>query len=105
MPLALNSFTKGFIVERAAGAAMSAGGARAVVVNIGGDLVVRGDWTEPVRVANPISDAENATPLATIAIANRAVATSGGYRRGVDIDGHHYSHIVDPRTARRRGTS
>jgi len=103
VPLALNSFTKGFIVERAAGAAMSAGGARAVVVNIGGDLVVRGDWTEPVRVANPISDAENATPLATLAIANRAVATSGGYRRGVDIDGHHYSHIVDPRTARPAG--
>ena len=103
VPLALNSFTKSFIVERAAGAAMSAGGARAVVVNIGGDLVVRGDWTEPVQIANPISDAENGTPLATLAIANRAVATSGGYRRGVDIDGHHYSHIVDPRTAQPAG--
>ena len=34
-------------------------------MNIGGDLVVRGDWTEPVQVANPIADAENGTPLAT----------------------------------------
>jgi hypothetical protein len=31
-------------------------------------------------------------------VRDRAVATSGGYRRGFDISGHHYSHIVDPRT-------
>ena len=27
-------------------------------------------------------------------------ATSGGYRRGFDIGGQHYSHIVDPRTGK-----
>jgi hypothetical protein len=32
-------------------------------------------------------------------IRNRAVATSGNYRRGVEINGRWYSHIVDPRTA------
>jgi hypothetical protein len=31
-------------------------------------------------------------------ITNKAVATSGNYRRGELINGHWYSHIVDPRT-------
>jgi hypothetical protein len=33
-------------------------------------------------------------------VRNRAVATSGNYRRGFDINGVHYSHIVDPRSGR-----
>ena len=68
------------------------------MVNIGGDLVVRGDWSEPVDVADPKSDAENGVPIARLAVRDRAVATSGDYRRGVEIGGRHYSHIVDPRT-------
>jgi FAD:protein FMN transferase len=97
-PLALNSFVKSYIAGRAAEAALSASGAQGLVVNIGGDLVVRGDWTEPVNVADPKSDAENGAPIAQLSIRDRAVATSGDYRRGVEIGGRHYSHIVDPRT-------
>uniref|UniRef100_Q01UT1 FAD:protein FMN transferase n=1 Tax=Solibacter usitatus (strain Ellin6076) TaxID=234267 RepID=Q01UT1_SOLUE len=97
-PLALNSFAKSFIVGRAADAALTTEGVTAAVVNIGGDLVVRGNWTEPVSVADPKSDAENAEPIARLRIRNAAVATSGNYRRGVEIAGRHYSHIVDPRT-------
>jgi FAD:protein FMN transferase len=97
-PLALNSFAKSYIVDRAANAAMAAGHATGVVVNIGGDLVVRGAWTEPVHIADPLSDAENSDPIARLMIRDRAVATSGNYRRGVEIGGRHYSHIVDPRT-------
>ncbi|HEY9430537.1 MAG TPA: DUF2271 domain-containing protein, partial [Blastocatellia bacterium] len=67
--------------------------------NIGGDLVVRGSLAEDVRVADPKADAENDEPLARLLIRNRAVATSGNYRRGVEINGRWYSHIVDPRTA------
>ncbi len=97
-PLALNSFVKSYIVGRAADAALAASGARAAVVNIGGDLVVRGEWSEPVDVSDPQSDAENGVPIARLIVRNRAVATSGDYRRGVEILGRHYSHIVDPRT-------
>jgi thiamine biosynthesis lipoprotein len=71
---------------------------RRVVVNIGGDLVVRGEGSELVDVADPKSDAENAAPLAELRIDSRAIATSGNYRRGEAIGGRHYSHIVDPRT-------
>ena len=97
-PLALNSFAKSYIVGRAADAALATEGVTATVVNIGGDLVVRGNWTEPVSVADPKSDEENAEPIALLQIRNAAVATSGNYRRGVEIAGRHYSHIVDPRT-------
>jgi hypothetical protein len=89
---------KSYIAGHAAESAMSASGAQGLVVNIGGDLVVRGDWREPVDVADPKSDAENGVPIARLVIRDRAVATSGDYRRGVEIGGRHYSHIIDPRT-------
>ena len=97
-PLALNSFTKSYIAGHAADAALEENGVRRVVVNIGGDLVVRGEGSELVDVADPKSDAENAAPIAELQVSGRAIATSGNYRRGEAIGGRHYSHIVDPRT-------
>ncbi len=73
-------------------------GVRATVVNIGGDLVIRGDWSEHVDISDPKSDAENSGPIFRLVLRNQTVATSGDYRRGVEIQGQHYSHIVDPRT-------
>jgi thiamine biosynthesis lipoprotein ApbE len=98
-PLILNSFVKSYIANRAADAAMRVARLDGVVVNIGGDLVARGAMAEDVRIADPKADAENDKPLAWLLIRNRAVATSGNYRRGVEINGRWYSHIVDPRTA------
>lgn len=98
-PLVLNSFAKSYIINRAADAALAVAGVTAVVVNIGGDIVVRGAWTEPVNIADPKNDAENAEPAARIQVRDRAVATSGNYRRGVRIGDRFYSHIIDPRTA------
>ena len=97
-PLVFNSLTKSFIIERAADAAMKAAAPAGLVLNIGGDIVVRGKVREVIAIADPLSDAENATPLGRIVVTSGAVATSGNYRRGFDILGHHYSHIVDPRT-------
>ncbi|MEO8078856.1 MAG: DUF2271 domain-containing protein [Acidobacteriota bacterium] len=102
-PVMLNSFTKSYLVDRAARAALAIRSIHGVVVNIGGDLVVRGDWTEAVRVTDPGDHADNGAALSRLAVRNRAVATSGGYRRGFDIAGAHYSHIVDPRTGRPTG--
>jgi thiamine biosynthesis lipoprotein ApbE len=97
-PLILNSFAKSYIAGRAADAAMASPKVKGVVVNIGGDIVVRGAGTEPVNIADPRNDAENAEPIARIEVRDRAVATSGNYRRGVQIGDRFYSHIVDPRT-------
>ena len=97
-PIRLNSFAKSWIAGRANDRAMAVDGISAVVVNIGGDLVVRGRLSEEVSIVNPRSDGENDAMLARLTVSNMAVATSGSYRRGVEIDGKHYSHIVDPRT-------
>lgn len=99
-PLVLNSFTKSYVIARAADAALAVPGAEAVVVNIGGDIVVRGPWAEPVNITDPRADAENDSPAARILVRNQAVATSGTYRRGLTIAGQWYSHLIDPRTGR-----
>ncbi len=104
-PIRLNSFAKSYIVSHANDSAMASDGITAAVVNIGGDLVVRGRWTETVDVADPRSDTETSVPASRIAVSGMAVATSGSYRRGVEINGQHYSHIVDPRSGQSNGQS
>jgi thiamine biosynthesis lipoprotein ApbE len=97
-PLMLNSFTKSYIIKHAADAALATAQVDAIVVNIGGDLLVSGKHREEIQVSDPRADAENDLPLDQIRVSNRAVATSGNYRRGEMIQGKWYSHIVDPRT-------
>jgi hypothetical protein len=99
----LNSFVKSYVLDRAADRGARTSGVTAIVVNVGGDLVSRGAWTETVGVTDPRASADNAPPLARVRVRDRAVATSGGYRRGFDIAGVHYSHIVDPRTGHPTG--
>ncbi|MEI6654532.1 MAG: FAD:protein FMN transferase, partial [Verrucomicrobiota bacterium] len=98
VPLVFNSFAKSYIASHACDAAMAAAKVDALVVNIGGDLVVRGDLTETVGITNPQADAENDPPLARIQVHDQTVATSGNYRRGGIIGGKGFSHIVDPRS-------
>ena len=97
-PLRLNTFTKSYVLDQAATRAMQQPGVDGLVLNSGGDLVIRGDWQELVHVANPTDFAENAQPLARLAVSNRAVATSGDYKRGVTVGGIRYSHLIDPQT-------
>jgi thiamine biosynthesis lipoprotein ApbE len=101
-PLGLNSFVKSYVMDRAIDAALAIPGVSGAVLNIGGDLVIRG-LTEAVNIADPRSDAENSEPVERLTVSDRAVATSGGYRRGFEIAGKHYSHIVDPRTGEPTG--
>jgi len=95
--LKFNSFTKSYIIEAAANAAMKAAQVEGLILNIGGDIVIKGNVIEAIKISDPKSDAENANPMATIQVSTGAVATSGNYRRGEMINGQWYSHIVDPR--------
>ncbi len=97
-PLALASFVKSRIIAAAAEAALRAG-ATGVMLNSGGDIVTRGRLTQRVDVADPRSDAENDAALDTVVLQGEAIATSGGYRRNVVLDGVAHSHLIDPRTA------
>jgi thiamine biosynthesis lipoprotein ApbE len=98
-PLTLDALAKGYIVEMAASAVMQkTAGVRGIVVAIGGDLRVCGSIDREVLITDPFADADNAPAVARVVVREKAVATSGGYRRGVRIGGRWYSHIVDPRT-------
>jgi len=97
-PLTLNAIAKGAIVEWACRAGSQDPEIRGLIVNLGGDLRVYGDAVREISIANPVNDAVNAVAMTRIFVTNRAVATSGNYRRGFQIDGKHYSHIIDPRT-------
>jgi len=100
-PLSFNAIAKGFIVEAACQAALKADSElQGLVVNLGGDLRVCGDAVQRIAIADPLNAADNAQPIATIHVHNRAVATSGNYRRGWQIGGRWYSHILDPRNGR-----
>jgi thiamine biosynthesis lipoprotein len=97
-PLVLASFTKSYITAHAATAALRAG-ATGVMLNVGGDIVTRGALTQSVDIADPKADAENDAAIDTVLLKDRAIATSGSYRRGFDVAGRQHSHIIDPRTA------
>ena len=98
-PLSLNGIAKGFIVERACEVALDPGsGVTGVMLNVGGDLRVRGEIDGTIGIAAPWADSESSEPLAFIAVKDRSVATSGNSQRGFRINGRWYSHIFDPRS-------
>ncbi|MEI6264370.1 MAG: DUF2271 domain-containing protein [Sphingobacteriia bacterium] len=97
-PLMLNTFVKSYIIEKAVQTAKTIDGVEAVLLNIGGDIVVSGNLQEQINITNPKAIAINDPLLTQIKVINKAVATSGNYQRGISINGQWYSHIVDPRT-------
>lgn len=96
--LKLHTFTKLYVAEKVANVAMESEGVEGVVVNIGGDIVVKGDIQEKIKVADPTAPYENAAPISVVEINNKTIASSGNYRRGVELNGKHLSHIIDPKT-------
>lgn len=98
-PLVLNSFVKSYIINKASDEVMNAPGITSSILNIGGDIVAAGEILETIRVADPKADAENDAPVSILQVSERAVATSGNYRRGFRIGDEWFSHILDARTA------
>jgi len=97
-PLLLNTFVKSYIIQKATQKVLAEAGAESVVMNIGGDILVKGNNEEQVEITNPQSNAINDEALDVVKLSNKFIATSGNYRRGNLINGKWYSHIIDPRT-------
>jgi thiamine biosynthesis lipoprotein ApbE len=98
-PISLDGIAKGYIVEKASEAALDdLARPSGVLLNIGGDLRVRGDWSRVIGVASPWADSESSEPFTYIDVENRSVATSGRTQRGFQIQGKWYSHVFDPRS-------
>lgn len=92
--LDLGGIAKGHALD-AARAAMTAAGAVAGVLDLGGNLLVFGHAGRHAGIVDP---GDPARTVATVPVADAAVATSGQYERHVEIDGRVRGHILDPRT-------
>jgi thiamine biosynthesis lipoprotein len=97
MRLGLGGIAKAYIAERGADLAV-AEGVHHILIDAGGDLVARGrrgerPWTVGVRDPRSASHL-----LATLDLDHEVVATSGDYARFVEVDGHRFHHLLDPRT-------
>lgn len=101
MKVDLGGVAKGYAVDQAV-AALRQRGATDALVEAGGDLMAIG--TAPVGRPWRIGVQDPRAPTAqdlvtTLAVRERAVVTSGNYRRFTEIAGTRYSHIIDPLTA------
>ena len=71
------------------------------LVNLGGDVRALGGQADGspwrVGVRHPRSPTEGEA-IASVEIADGAVATSGDYERYFELDGRRYCHLLDPRT-------
>jgi thiamine biosynthesis lipoprotein len=110
MRLDLGGIAKGYAIDAALDVLRRHGIPRALV-DAGGDVRVgdpppgQSGWHIRVATGNePTGDEPSPHPreglagLLVLNLANAAVATSGDAWQSVEIDGVHYSHIVDPRT-------
>lgn len=73
------------------------------IIDVGGEIVARN--TKPdsskwrVAIESPAQDKNDERNIEVIvAIENKALATSGSYRKYFEIDGKRYSHAINPKT-------
>jgi FAD:protein FMN transferase len=100
-PLSLNGIAKGYIVEKACdGALEKSVGVSGILLNVGGDLRVRGSAARTIGIAAPWADSESSEPSVSIEVRDCSVATSGKSQRGFQINDKWYSHVFDPRSGR-----
>ena len=97
MYLDVGAIAKGYAVDLAVQVLIDAG-VSAGMVDLGGNIRCFGVLPEYpdgwlIGVQDPMQDGKL---LTRIVLRNRAVATSGGYRRYAEIDGKKQSHILNP---------
>jgi thiamine biosynthesis lipoprotein len=96
--LDLGGIAKGYGVDRAA-AALRAHGIEDGLVNVGGDLVTLGHRPDGEAWVVGVRDPQDPARIARcLRVSDRAVATSGDYRRYFDWHGQRYHHLLDPAT-------
>jgi thiamine biosynthesis lipoprotein len=98
----LGGVAKGYATDRVAGY-LDGEGKEDYLVNLGGDLIVRGHrdgeslaWR--IGIEAPLDDRREARHI--IPLHDISVASSGDYRDYFEEEGQRYSHTLDPRTGR-----
>jgi thiamine biosynthesis lipoprotein len=97
-----NAIAQGYSVD-VIGKFLEEQGIENYLVDIGGEVLGKGQkpgnayWT--VGIENPAADSASERTLNAMAyLYNRAMATSGNYRKYYEEDGLRYSHTIDPKT-------
>ena len=101
--LDFNALAQGYSVDVIAHYLISQG-VKHFLVELGGEMIVQGtkqpgqSWV--VGIDKPIEGNQpgNRKLMATLKLKDRAIATSGNYRKFVEIDGVKYHHTFDPKT-------
>ena len=98
MEIDFGGFGKEYAADRAT-AVLLAQGVRHGYVNLGGDIRVLGPQADGTPWRIGIQDPRDSErTIASIDIAEGALATSGDYERFFELDGRRYCHILDPRS-------
>jgi thiamine biosynthesis lipoprotein len=97
----LSAIAKGDAVDRIA-RHLEAAGVHRYLVEIGGELRVRGRGPagHPWRIAIELPDPRARLPGPVLELEEGAVATSGDYRNFFEHGGRRYPHVIDPATGR-----
>ncbi|WP_345533026.1 FAD:protein FMN transferase [Viridibacterium curvum] len=92
-------FAKGWALDRAA-AILHAKGIHDALINIGGNVMALGKKGDvPWQIG--IQDPRGGGAIASLALLDgEAVGTSGDYQRYFELEGHRYSHLIDPRNGK-----
>lgn len=100
--LDFNAFAQGYSVD-VVSEFLNAKAVSSYIVEIGGEVYAKGkklngdNWT--IGIEKPIDNKVTENPLkAIVKLENRAIATSGNYRRFIVEDGTKYAHHIDPKT-------
>lgn len=101
--LDVNGIAKGYTVD-VLGGFLKESGIDNFMIEVGGEILVNGvnnkDEIWHIGIDKPVRPEENRELLAVAEINNRAVATSGSYRKYYESDGKRYSHTIDPSTGK-----
>lgn len=87
----LGGIAKGYIADRAT-EYLKENGAENALVNFGGNICMIGEYN--IGIQKPFDD----SVIASIALKDKCVVTSGIYERYIESYGKIYHHILDPKT-------
>jgi thiamine biosynthesis lipoprotein len=99
MEIDLGGLGKEYAADRAA-TILAERGVRHALVNLGGDVRAIGGRADgsPWRIGIQHPRSTTAAAIASIDVADGAVATSGDYQRYLEVAGRRYCHLLDPRS-------
>lgn len=97
-----NAIAQGYSADLI-GQILESKGIQDYLIDVGGEVLAKGTKAKKelwrVGIEQPAADADAARTLnSVVKLENKALATSGNYRKYIIKDGKRYSHTIDPKT-------